>query len=72
MPRWSWTAPGIRPSARTVERARKVRRFLVNQGVQEDLLSVKGLGDGQPRVPNTSVANKAKNRRVEIVLTSAR
>jgi len=49
-------------------RAESVRRFLVTQGIEENLLSVEGLGASQPVAPNTSPTNKAKNRRVEVVL----
>jgi chemotaxis protein MotB len=31
-------------------------------------LAVKGLADTQPRVPNDTPANRAKNRRVEIIV----
>ena len=32
-------------------------------------MRAEGMGESQPLVPNTSDANKAKNRRVEIILT---
>ncbi|MEE8107422.1 MAG: OmpA family protein [Planctomycetota bacterium] len=56
----------------SLERARKVRMYLVKLGLAEDQLDVKGYGAQRPIAPNDSKTNKALNRRVEIVLTSAR
>jgi len=56
----------------SLERARKVRMYLVKLGFSEDQLDVKGYGAQRPVVPNDSKKNKALNRRVEIVLTAAR
>ncbi|HXB41985.1 MAG TPA: OmpA family protein [Bacteroidia bacterium] len=47
-------------------RAKAVYDYCVAQGVVAARLIFKGYGDGKPKVPNTSVENKAKNRRTEI------
>lgn len=49
-------------------RARMVRDFLVAQGVSADRLSPNGYGEARPKVPNTSAANRAVNRRAELVV----
>ncbi len=56
----------------SLERARKVRMYLVKLGFSEERLDVKGYGAQRPVAPNDSKKNKALNRRVEIVLTAAR
>ena len=43
--------------------------YLVNKGVESERLTPKGYGEAEPLVPNTSDANKAKNRRVNFVIT---
>ncbi len=51
------------------ERALVVAHFLATQGgVDADRVSFAGFGEHQPVVPNDSTENKAKNRRVEIVV----
>ncbi|MGC8119845.1 flagellar motor protein MotB [Marinobacter sp. VGCF2001] len=42
--------------------------LLAREQVNPDRLRVTGLADTEPRVPNTSRENRAKNRRVEIVI----
>ncbi|MCS6917655.1 MAG: DUF5723 family protein [Chitinophagales bacterium] len=49
-------------------RAISVRDYLVRKGVPAEQLSTSGYGESRPTVPNTSAANRAKNRRVEIKL----
>jgi chemotaxis protein MotB len=50
-------------------RATNVLRFLVERGgVSADRLSASGYADTRPVVPNTSDANRALNRRVDIVI----
>jgi chemotaxis protein MotB len=50
-------------------RATNVLRFLREHvGIDKQRLSASGYGDSRPKVPNTNEANRAKNRRVEIVV----
>ena len=49
-------------------RAEAVRKILVNAGVGGDRVRAVGYGEMRPRVPNTTAAAKAQNRRVEIVI----
>jgi chemotaxis protein MotB len=49
-------------------RATAVLRYLVEQGVNPRRLTATGYADTDPLVPNTSLENMAKNRRVEFVL----
>ena len=46
------------------ERANACRDYLVAKGVAKERMQTAGFGETQPLVPNTSKANKAKNRRV--------
>lgn len=49
-------------------RAANVKAYLVSEfGISADRISTEGKGEAQPLVPNTSVENKAKNRRVEFI-----
>lgn len=52
----------------SVARAAAVRDYLATQGVSTARMVVSGMGADQPVAPNTTAANKAKNRRVEIVV----
>jgi chemotaxis protein MotB len=49
-------------------RAAAVGRALSAQGLEQSRLTIRGLADRQPRLPNTSEANRGQNRRVEIEL----
>ncbi len=49
-------------------RAVAVLRYLIAQGIEPDRLTATGYGALNPLVPNTSEANRARNRRVEFVL----
>jgi chemotaxis protein MotB len=50
-------------------RAAAVANVLLARGqLKADRISVTGMADTQPLVPNTSAANRARNRRVEIIL----
>lgn len=48
------------------ERAIRTRDYLSARGVSPSRFSVEGRGSHEPLVPNTSDANRARNRRVEI------
>ena len=52
-------------------RATAVLRHLVRQGVSTHRLTATGYADTDPLAPNTSPANRARNRRVEFVLEKA-
>ena len=49
-------------------RAESVLRQLVAAGIKASRLRAKGVGADRPIVPNDTVANRAKNRRVEFVV----
>ncbi len=53
------------------ERARSVYEFLKGQGIAESRMKYQGFGSGNPVAPNDTEVNRAKNRRVEVVLTEA-
>lgn len=46
-------------------RAESVVKYLIENGVSEDMLTSKGYGESKPTVPNNSDENRALNRRVE-------
>ena len=50
----------------SLERANAVKNAIVERGIQERRISVKGFGELRPVVPNDSDENKALNRRVEV------
>jgi chemotaxis protein MotB len=52
-------------------RATAVLRYLVSQGVNTHRLTATGYADTDPLAPNTSNANRARNRRVEFVMERA-
>jgi outer membrane protein OmpA-like peptidoglycan-associated protein len=54
----------------SLERAASVMEFLKSQGVGEPRMTAKGLGSSQPVAGNDTADDRAKNRRVEIVLPS--
>ena len=47
-------------------RADAVRTYLMSKGVDAARLTAVGYGPDQPKVPNTTAANRAMNRRVEL------
>ncbi len=49
-------------------RAVNVLRYLLRKGIEPSRLTATGLADLDPLYPNTTVENRAKNRRVEFVL----
>jgi chemotaxis protein MotB len=52
----------------SVQRALTVTRYLSKRCLPEKEVRAAGCGEARPVVPNSSRANKAKNRRVEIVV----
>ncbi len=50
-------------------RAEAVASVLTGNGVDVSRVTTRGMGESQPLAPNTSKANKARNRRVEIFLS---
>jgi type VI secretion system protein ImpK len=53
-------------------RAETVRDLLESHGVAADRIRAEGRADGEPVVDNSTPANRARNRRVEITLFAAR
>ncbi len=49
-------------------RAENVRRYMVKNGIDGSRIESIGSSDSKPLVPNTTEANKAKNRRVNFIL----
>ena len=50
------------------QRADAVKTFLVGQGVPADSLTTLGKGEADPIAPNDTPENKAKNRRIELIV----
>ncbi|MFV0345735.1 MAG: OmpA family protein [Bacteroidales bacterium] len=48
-------------------RAEAVKKYLISKGVSASQIEVKWFGESKPAYPNTSEANRAKNRRVEFI-----
>ncbi len=49
-------------------RARAVMDYIIAKGLNIERITSKGYGQAKPKVPNTSVFNKAKNRRTEFFI----
>jgi len=54
------------------DRARTVYEFLMSQGVAPERMKYQGFGSSRPVAPNDTEANRAKNRRVEVIVLSER
>ena len=52
-------------------RAQSVRNYLVEAGVDPEIISTKGFGKSSPRVLGTTPAARAANRRVEIAIVDS-
>jgi outer membrane protein OmpA-like peptidoglycan-associated protein len=55
----------------SADRARSVYEFLMGQGIANSRMRYQGFGPDNPVAPNDTETNRAKNRRVEVVLTQA-
>jgi outer membrane protein OmpA-like peptidoglycan-associated protein len=53
-------------------RAEAVRDFLVQTGISPTIMSAKGFGKSDPRIPGNSEQARAANRRVEIAIVESR
>jgi len=52
----------------SLERANQVKEALIARGIAEDRLTTLGKGESEPLNTNSSVEEKANNRRVEFLL----
>ena len=52
----------------STRRATTVASFLTSQGVNPNIVSVKGVGDTRPVAPNDTPQGRAQNRRIEITV----
>ncbi len=50
----------------SADRAINVAQYMISKGIPPKRITVAGCGEFRPRVPNSTGANRAKNRRVEI------
>lgn len=55
----------------SMDRARAVYEFLMMQGISNARMKYQGFGPENPVAPNDTEVNRARNRRVEVVLTHA-
>jgi OOP family OmpA-OmpF porin len=53
----------------SLKRAKAVEDYIVSQGVAEERMDVKGLGESDPLASNDTPEGRAQNRRVEFVVT---
>jgi len=53
------------------KRADNVMRYLISQGVKEDMISAKGYGEQDPVATNDTAQGRAQNRRVEVTLANS-
>ncbi len=51
------------------DRASSVVAWLTAHGIAQERLTAKGYGDSKPLVPNVTELNKARNRRVQFIIT---
>lgn len=54
--------------ALSTRRAKAVQQFLIAEGIAPNRIQQKALGETLPAVPNTTAANRRRNRRVELRL----
>ncbi len=53
-------------------RARGVAAYMVHKGIDAGRLAAVGYGETRPVAPNDTRANRARNRRIEVVITARR
>ncbi len=53
----------------SLARAQSVKDYLVAQGVAANRIEIDGMGSTEPLMPNDTEANRAKNRRVELIVS---
>jgi outer membrane protein OmpA-like peptidoglycan-associated protein len=51
----------------SVKRAKAVRDYLVQHGIEQTKISIKGYGESMPVEPNDTEEHRAKNRRSELI-----
>lgn len=55
----------------SLRRAKAVQQYLIQAGIDPQIINLKGYGKTSPMVAGTSAAARSKNRRVEIALTDS-
>ncbi len=55
----------------SLTRAQAVKNYLVAKGVAADRIVVDGMGSAEPLIANNTAANRAKNRRVELIVSQS-
>ncbi|WP_109300764.1 OmpA family protein [Aquimarina sp. AU474] len=50
------------------QRAKNVKDYFISQGVAKEKMKISSKGESSPIAPNDSDANRAKNRRIEIIV----
>ncbi len=53
----------------SLRRVRSCKDYLAAKGIDEGRITIKGLGPDQPVAPNDTESNRARNRRVEMLIT---
>ena len=51
----------------SMKRAQACREYLISKGIEGNRMTAVGFGGERPTVPNDSVENREKNRRIEVV-----
>jgi len=63
-----WTSRVLSNWELSAERASRVARYVIENGIDPSRISVRGYANQRPRLPNSNVDNRSSNRRVEIGL----
>ena len=53
----------------SVKRAKAIKNYLVDRGVKSSNISIEGYGKQNPIANNATAAGRAKNRRVEFIIS---